>query len=146
MSVDVQAEVLIERSREAVAGIMFNPKCDKLWIGGLSNVFPLTPGNLKKGAKVERIGDFLNRRFSSMLLVLRDEPEKMVELSANEPFEMKIRYELLDVPGGTIAKIRIQSIGEMLFQMPATLISRAVSDNINRDLKKLKKHLEENTN
>ena len=46
MSVDAKAEIVIERPRSDVAKIMFDPKCDVLWIGGLKNVFPLTPGTL----------------------------------------------------------------------------------------------------
>ena len=39
MSVDAKAEIVIARPREEVASTMFDPKCDKLWIGGLKNVF-----------------------------------------------------------------------------------------------------------
>ena len=75
MSVDVRAEVLIERPREKVAEIMFNPKCNLIWMTGLTRVFPMSPGNLKKGAKVEHVGAFLGRHFSAIVLVTRDEPD-----------------------------------------------------------------------
>lgn len=142
MSVDAKAEIHIQKPREEVAAVMFNPKCDKLWIGGLVNVFPLTPGLLVKGAKVERVGDFLSRRYSAMVLVMKDEPNKFVELSANEPFEMKVRYDLADSDGGTTAKVRIQSIGESVYQLPASLFNKAVLEAITEDLKRLKKHVE----
>ncbi len=142
MSVDVKAEVVIERPRAEVAGIMFNPKCDTIWIGGLTNVFPLTPGSLKKGAQVERIGIFMGRAFSAMVDVMRYEPEQLIDMTINEPFEMKIRYELKDVPEGTLAKIRLQGMPGDLFQMPASQLSKAVLENITNDLKKLKKHVE----
>jgi hypothetical protein len=48
MSVDVRAEVLIERPHEKVAEVMFNPKSDKIWMTGLTIVFPLTAGNFCK--------------------------------------------------------------------------------------------------
>src|SRR3954470_21991513 len=143
MSVDAKAEVVIERPREEVASVMFDPKCDKLWIGGLKNVFPQTPGNLKKGAKVERVGDFLNRRFSANVLVINDEPNKFVELSSDEPFEMKVRYELADAENGTLVKLRIQNVGENPYtQMPTAIFAKAVNDAIKSDLQKLKRHLE----
>ena len=50
MSVDAKAEIVIERPRSEVAKIMFDPKCDTLWIGGLDNVFPQGPGAMKKNA------------------------------------------------------------------------------------------------
>ena len=63
MSVDAKAEIVIERPRSEVAKIMFDPKCDTLWIGGLSNVFPQAGGSLKKGSRVDRVGSFLGRQF-----------------------------------------------------------------------------------
>ena len=143
MSVDAKGEVVIARSRDEVASIMFDPKCDKLWIGGLKHVFPQTSGLLKKGSKVERVGDFLNRRYSASVLVINSEPHKFVELSSNEPFEMKVRYELADVDGGTKVKLRIQSVGENEYpRIPAALFSKAVNEAVQSDLASLKKHLE----
>lgn len=142
MSVDVKAEVVIERPRTDVAGVMFNPKCDTIWIGGLTHVFPLTPGSLKKGSQVERVGTFIGRGFSAMVDVMRDVPEESIDLTINEPFEMKVRYELKDVPEGTLAKIRLQGMPGDLFQMPASQLSKAIQENITSDLQKLKKHVE----
>jgi len=143
MTVDAKAEIVIERPRTDVANVMFDPKCDKLWIGGLKNVFPQTSGLLKKGAIVERVGDFLNRRFSANVLVIQDEPNRFVELSANEPFEMRVRYELNDVEDGTLVKLRVQSVGENEYrQVPASMFAKAVNDALTTDLKALKKHLE----
>jgi hypothetical protein len=147
MSVDAKAEVVIERPRKDVAAVMFDPKCDKLWIGGLKNVFPQTSGNLKKGAKVERVGDFLNRRFSANVVVIDDEPERFVELSSDEPFEMKVRYDLDDADKGTRVRIRVQSIGEHQYQqMPAAIFAKAVNEAVRNDLQSLKRHLETNGN
>ena len=143
MSVDAKAEIVIARPREEVASTMFDPKCDKLWIGGLKNVFPLTPGLLKKGSKVNRVGDFLNRRYSANVLVIDAEPNKFVLLSSDEPFEMKVRYERDDTDGGTNVKLRVQSIGENEYkQVPAAIFAKAVSDAANTDLATLQKHLE----
>jgi len=143
MSVDAKAEIVIARSREEVASVMFNPKCDKLWIGGLKHVFPQSSGLLKKGSKVERVGDFLNRRYSANVLVINSEPNKFVELSSDEPFEMKVRYELADMDGGTKVKLRIQSVGENEYrQVPAALFAKAVDESVRSDLATLKKHLE----
>src|SRR6476660_3591428 len=122
MSVDAKAEVLIARPREEVASVMFDPKCDKLWIGGLKNVFPQSSGLLKKGSKVERVGDFLNRRYSANVLVIEAEPNKFIELSSDEPFEMKVTYELADEGEATRVLLRIQSIGENEYKkMPAAI-------------------------
>lgn len=144
MAVDVHAEVTIERPREIVGEFMFNPKCDKIWMTGLNKVFPLTAGNLTKGSKVEHVGSFLGRYFSRISLVTRDEPNSYLEMYGDEPFEMKIRYELKDDDIGTKVKIRVQSISEVRFPMPAATVAKNVLEKITADLKKLKKHLEEN--
>jgi hypothetical protein len=143
MSVDVKAEVVIERPRSEVAKLLFDPKSDVIWTGNINNSFPQTAGTLKKGSKVEHVGTFAGRAFSSVREVLFDEPEKRLDITGTEPFEMNIRYDLSDVPEGTLLKARIQSIGEILFQMPPAVLSKKVQEDITSDLKKLKKHLEE---
>ncbi len=143
MSVDAKAEIVIERPRAEVAKIMFDPKCDKLWIGGLTNVFPLTPGVLAKDSRVDRDGTFLGRQYTAKLLVVKNEPEKMLELSSDEPFEMKIRYDLEDADNGTRVKLRITGIVEHQYQQPPSVFGKLVTDALNTDLKKLKKHMEQ---
>ncbi len=142
MAVDAKSEILIERPREAVAKVMFDPKCDKLWITGLTHSFPQTPGLLVEGAKLERVGSFLGRHYSSMYLVTRSAENEYVEIAADEPFQMKIRYELADAEGGTLTKIRIQSIGENLYQVPPAVLNRSVQEWITDDLQRLKKRVE----
>jgi hypothetical protein len=97
---------------------------------------------MQKGGKFERVGSFQNRGFSSVYLVTRDEPGQTVEISADEPFQMKIRYDLSDADGGTMAKIRIQSIGENEYQLPSSLLDKAVREAITADLKRLKDRVE----
>jgi hypothetical protein len=142
MSVDAKAEIVIERPRSEVAKIMFDPKCDKLWISGLKNVFPLTSGLLKKGSRVNRDGNFAGREYSAQMLVVKDEPEKMLELTSDEPFELKTKYELEDVDGGTKVKLRLQGIVEHQYKMPPTVFNKLVSESLNEDLKRLKRHAE----
>ena len=143
MSVDAKAEIVIERPRSDVAAVMFDPKNDKLWITGLTNVFPQSPGRLDAGSKVERVGTFLGRNYSTVYLVTRAEADKFVEYSADEPFQMRLRYELEDTDGATVARVRIQSIGENEYQVPPASLNRAVQDWIAGDLRRLKKRVED---
>jgi hypothetical protein len=143
MTVDAKAEIFIERPRRTVASVMFDPKSDKLWVGGLTNVFPMSSGLLKKGSHVERVGVFLNRAFSANLRVINEIDEYTLDISADEPFEMKLRYELAEAPGGTLANLRVQSIGENDYrQMPSAVFARNVSEAIKDDLARLKRHVE----
>lgn len=145
MSVDVKAEVLIGRPREAVASVMFNPKYDRVWILGISKSFPLDLGNLRKGMRVEHIGEFMKRRFSTILTVTHDIPDQMVEISVDEPFPMRVKYELKDHAEGTLASIRVQSVGEIPFKTTASILSKAVREKIETELRRLKRHCEEFT-
>ncbi|MBK7706610.1 MAG: SRPBCC family protein [Acidobacteria bacterium] len=144
MSVDVQAEVVIARPREVVAGFMFDPKSDRLWMTGFSKVFPMQSGPLVKGAKVERIGAFLNRQFSAVYFVTDAEEGKFVEMTTDEPFEMKFRYELADEgEGATRVRLRIQSFGELRYSLPIPMFKKAVDEKLTEEAKRLKKRLEE---
>ena len=86
----------------------------------------------------------MGRNYSTVYQVTRVEEGAFAEIAADEPFQMKIRYDLADSDGGTLAKIRIQSIGENEYQIPPASLNRAVQDWISGDLKRLKKRVEEN--
>lgn len=142
MAIEVSAEVLIERTPKEVADVMFNPKMDKIWIRSLREVYPMETGLYRKGAKIERIGDFMSRRYSSKVLVLKTEPEKLVELYMDEPFEMKQRYNISEAADGAVAKVTVMSIGELLFNSPVSIISKKLREDLEDDLKNLKKLVE----
>jgi hypothetical protein len=143
MSVNVKAETVIARPREAVAELVFDPKSDVIWIEGLKQSFPQTPGKYAKGSRVEHRGSMAGLEFVSDVLVTNAEDGKMLEFSSPEPFEMKIRYFLDDADGGTSVRINIQSIGDTSrIGMPPAVLSGKVREDIEGALKKLKKHLE----
>jgi hypothetical protein len=142
MSIHVNAKVLINCKRSDVAKVMFNPKMDKLWIRGLKGVYPMSSGLYQMGSKVERVGNFLNRAFSAKLLVTKFVEDSLVEIYADEPFKMKMRYQLNDDVNGTKASISIMSFGEILYNSPVSIISKKLKENIEDDLKRLKDHLE----
>lgn len=142
MSVDAKAEIVIKRPRSEVAKIMFDPKCDVLWVGGLKNVFPMSPGTLKKDSQVNRVGNFLGRDYSAKLLVVRDVPDTMLEFASDEPFEMKIKYDLADADSGTKVTLRVQGIVDHQYQVPPAVFGKMVTEAITSDLKKLKRHAE----
>ncbi|HCA58802.1 MAG TPA: hypothetical protein DEP46_12560 [Blastocatellia bacterium] len=143
MSVDARDEIVIERPRKDVAEVMLEPKYDKLWITGLTNCFPQSPGLMREGLKFERVGTLLGRHYSCQYLVTRSDGESFAEIAADEPFQMKIRYDLAETDGGTAAKIRIQSIGENEYKLPAPALNKAIAEWIAGDLKRLKKRVED---
>ena len=142
MAIHVSSEVIIAKTPEEVAELMFNPKRDKLWVGGLREVYPMASGLYQKGSKVERIGNFLNKHFSAKLLVTKFEENSFVQIYADEPFEMNIEYKLTPEEGGTKVLYSIASISDIDFNSPMSIISNAVQEKIDEDLERLKKRLE----
>jgi hypothetical protein len=56
---------------------------------------------------------------------------------------MKIRYDLAETDGGTAATIRIQSIGENEYKLPAPALNKAIAEWLAGDLKRLKKRVDD---
>lgn len=142
MAIDISTEVVIARPRPEVAAFMFDPKNDAIWTTGVIESHPHADGPLARGAKVERKVKFLGRRFSYLYEVADAAPDAFVELLVDQPFPMKVRYELEDDPRGTIARIRAQGEPGGFFRMAGPLLSRMVKRNITNDLELLKEYLE----
>ena len=142
MAIDVTAEVTIARSPAEVAELMFDPKQDKLWVSGLTAVYPMESGQYKKGSKIERVGNFLNTHYNCKLLVTKFEENKLVQMYGDEPFEMNITYNLDEAENSTLVKLRITSIDEIRFDTPMGVLTKKVLEKSEGDLKRLKMHLE----
>jgi hypothetical protein len=143
MSVDVQAQTTIARSRDFVAEIMFDAKQDKSWLLGVTEVYLLTSGPLRKDSRIQRIGTLLSKHYDANIVVTRDEPGKMVEMAYNDPFEFTLRYELADADEGeTRVRIRLRSAGETPYNMPATNLSNALREKLDGELARLKSYAE----
>jgi len=142
MSIEVKSKTFVEKTPEEVAQVMFNPKLDKLWIRSLKATYPMESGLYRKGAKLERIGNFLSKHYSAKLLVTKFEENKFVQMYADEPFEMAIKYRLTEADGGTNVEMSMSSIGEILFNTPMTIISKSLQEVLDDDLERLKEHLE----
>ena len=143
MSVDVAPEIVINRPRTEVAAFMFEPKFDVLWTTGIVDCKPLTDGRLRTGSRVERVSKFLGRRFSYLVDVTDHGEDRFVLMKVTQPFPMEIRYELEDVSGGTLARIRAKGDATGFFRLAGPFMSRMVRKSIGADLAKLKECIEE---
>lgn len=142
MGIDVQPEVLIRRPRAEVAAFMFEPSHDAVWTTGVVECRPLTPGRLRTGSRVERVTRFLGRQFGYQYEVVAADGDSSVEMRVEQPFPMHIRYELVEVPEGTLARIRARGDASGFYRLAAPLMARMVRGNITKDLELLKAHLE----
>ena len=142
MSVDVRVETAIKRPRSAVAAIMFDPKNDAAWTSGVIEVTPLTPGRLRAGSRVERKVRFMGRTFGYEYRVIAADGDRFVEMEVDKPFPMKIRYELEDSAGGTVARIHARGDASGFFKIGGPLLGWMVRRSIAKDLAGLKAVIE----
>ncbi len=138
MPVDVQVETTIARSRGVVASIMFDPRNDAAWTSGVIAVNPLTAGRLRVGSRVERKVHFLGKTFGYEYRVISADDDRFVEMEVDRPFPMKIRYELEDADGGTVARIHARGDASGFFRLGGPLLGWMVRRNIAKDLAGLK--------
>lgn len=143
MAIDVRPEVLVHRPRSDVAAFMFDPGNDLKWTGGITASTPAQPGPLVQGATVERTARFLGRTFNYGYVVTRQEPDRLLELSVDRPFPMRIRYELADSDAGTLVAIRAAGSPGKFFGWATPLMARQVRKNITDDLNRLRTCLED---
>ena len=143
MSIDVTAEVVINRPKKEVASYVTNPDNDPVWIGGISQAKMLTEPPLAEGARVERVASFLGRRIEYVLEVVEYDPKVLLAMrSVKGPFPMDVSYDFEEAGGGTLVRIRIQGEASGFYKLAGPLMSRSVKRNITNDLKTLKSLLE----
>ena len=146
MAVNVQVEVVINRSRNDVASYAMEPSNDPIWISGIVESKALTEPPLGSGTQVERVAKFLGKRIEYVLEVVEYDPESLLVMkSVKGPFPMEVSYRFQDTPGGTLARINVQGeAGGFYTKIAGPVMSRAVKRSITKDLKMLKQLLESN--
>ena len=142
MTILAHASILIRRPRAAVAQYMFDPHHDADWTTGVVACRPLTNGALRPGSRVERVTKFLGREFTYQYCVTARDGDRAVDLTVDDPFPMRIRYELADDGSGTLASIRAKGDAGRFFRIAGPLLAHMVRRNIAHDLAALKAHLE----
>jgi hypothetical protein len=145
VTVDVRPVVLIHRPRAEVAAFMFDPANDLRWTGGITSSRPDQPGRLHQGSTVVRTAKFLGRTFDYGYIVTRHEPDRLVELTVERPFPMRVRYELADATDAKDAtSVAIHAVGTpgRFFGWATPLMARQVRRSITADLTRLRRCLE----
>ena len=145
MGVDVRPSVLVRRPRTEVAGFMFNPANELQWNGGITSSRPAQDGRLVLGSTVERTARFLGRTFTYGYLVTAYDPDRLVEMTVERPFPMRVRYELSDAGEDTTVTIHAAGAPGRFFGWASPLMTRQVRKNITADLERLRSCLEHRT-
>ena len=117
MSVDVKAEVVINRSRDEVARFAMNPDNDPVWIGGIREARMLTEPPLAQGTQVERVATFLGKRIEYVLQVAEYEPKALLAMrSVKALSKLRIVVQGVSAALGHISedKVRALSLGMLI--------------------------------
>ena len=141
MATDVRVELLVQRPRADVAQFMFDPANDATWTTGIVACRQLTEGPLRRGSRVERTAKVLGKQFAYQYEVTDAEADRFVEMQVAQPFPMQIRYELADVPAGTLVSIHARGEARGFFRIASPILNRMVRRNIRKDLELLKAKL-----
>jgi uncharacterized protein YndB with AHSA1/START domain len=128
VSVDVTAEVRIDRDPQAVWDYMTDPANEPEWIGGLKTAQLQGPPPLQVGSRVERVASFLGKRIEYVNEVTKMDPPRLLEMrSIVAPFPMHITYTL----DGNVVRNHVRGGGPRL---AAPFVRR----NIQKDLERLR--------
>ena len=142
MSIDVTAEVHVNRPREQVAAYMSDPANDPEWIGGLREARLLGDGPIGQGSRVARVASFMGRKVEYVNEITRLEPGRVLDMhSVKAPFPMHITYTFEDRDGGTLVRNRVRG-GGGLFSLGSPLFAPMVRLGVQKDLERLREVLE----
>jgi len=144
MAVDVTATASIDRPRDQVAAYLRDPANDTTWIGGLRSARLLTPGQVTVGSQVERVASFLGRRVQYVNEITELTADRLAMRSVHSPFPMRVTYGHRDAGDHTTeVSVRVQGDAARFYALVAPLLGLAVRRSITRDLRNLKRVLEQ---
>jgi uncharacterized membrane protein len=144
MAVDVTATASIDRPRDQVAAYLRDPANDTTWIGGLRSARLLTPRPVTVGSQVERVASFLGRRVQYVNEITELTTDRLAMQSVRSPFPMQVTYGHRDAGDSTTeVSVRVQGAAARFYALVAPLLDLAVRRSITRDLRNLKRVLEQ---
>ncbi len=145
MAVDVQTSIEIRLPRGQVAAYAADPANAPSWYANIRSVSWETPPPAVVGSRVAFVARFLGRRLAYTYEVREHLPgERFVMSTAQGPFPMRTTYEWHDTAdGGTRMTLRNDGEPSGFGALAAPLMSRAVRRATTKDLRNLKRLLEE---
>ena len=137
MMIYAEVAVTIRRPRHDVAAVMFDPRYEVGWIGGMMASTSTPPGPLRRGAMIVRELHRFGRRMTEQREVTDYVPERRVETLSRGPWHVHIGYELEGIPEGTIARIIVEGRPPGWARFLAPVIDLMLRRAVIRDLDRL---------
>lgn len=127
----------IDASPDAVAKVMFQPRRDPEWIGGAKSVDPAWGDPLIIGARTNRRGGFMGKKFSWATEVVEYEPDRLLRMDfiAGPMKGGDVTYRIEPESGGSRVSIRNTGPGP-------GFMSWFVKRSVGKDLDRLAKLVE----
>lgn len=136
MPLDIRPGITIRRPRREVAAIMFDARHEEAWLETYRRTEP------EDGEVPERTMRFLLRDRPVNLHEAARDPERFVELRAEEPFPILIRQELESIPEGTLVRIRVHVQLRGWIRLLRRLVGLRLRRSLIADLETLKSIVE----
>jgi hypothetical protein len=144
VAVDVITEIDIDRPRHEVAGYAADPSNTAAWYVNIKSVEWHGDPELRVGAKIDFVAEFLGRRLSYTYEVVEYETDESLSMTTRDgPFPMRTEYRWSDGPnGGTRMTLRNTGTPAGFGRVTAPVMSAAMRRANRKDLALLKRILE----
>lgn len=146
MAIDTRAVIDVDRPREAVAAYLRDPANDPHWIGGLRSARLVTQPPVTVGSQVERVASFLGRRIEYVNEITELTDTRLAMRSIRSPFPMRVTYSFTGAgKEATEVSVRVEGDARRLYRIADPLLGLLVRRSVQRDLRSLKRNLENGT-
>ena len=144
MAIDTRAVIVVARPREEVAAYLRDPGNDPDWIGGLRSARLVTEPPVGVGSRVERVASFLGRRIEYLNEITKLSGTRLAMRSVRSPFPMRVTYGFDDAgEAATEVSVRVEGDASRLYRLADPLLAMLVRRSVRRDLRTLKRLLED---
>lgn len=146
MTVEVQVEVLIDRSLTEVASFAADPGNAPRWYANIASVTWQTPPPIQVGSRMDFVARSLGRTLSYTYEVVELEPDRrLVMRTADGPFPMETTYGWNAVDADR-TRMTLENRGAPagFARFTAPMVERAMRRATTKDLARLKELLEQN--
>jgi len=139
-----KTSIVIQRPIEVVFALVSNYQNSSLWVSGALEHQQMTPGPIGVGSVIRTAGHFMGQRVETTRTIIAYEPPVRYGFSSayqQVPFTNTFVFE--PVPNGTRLTATVEGEPTGLYKAAMPLILSLVRQQLEGDLRRLKKLLEE---
>jgi uncharacterized protein YndB with AHSA1/START domain len=141
--IDVETEGMIRRPRDEVAAYAAQPDTAPAWYVNIESATWETAPPLQVGSRFAFVARFVGRRLTYVYEVKEFVPgERLVMATTDGPLAMETTYSWIDVPEGTLMRLRNRGEPSGISRWLTPFMAGAVRRANREDLVRLKELLE----